>query len=259
MEPQESSGPHTVFIVPYRDREEHKNLFIRQMGEILDSGYQILFIHQCDNRSFNRGAMKNIGFLTVKNLYPDKYANMTLVFHDVDNFPIRKGIIPYTTVPGEIAHYYGYLFALGGIIAIKGGDFERLNGFPNFWAWGYEDNAIQMRAKEAGIKINRNIFYPIGHHDIVHLRHTNLREVNRGEFDRYKAKTTEGIKNINGVSYEIAADESNTDLPISHYIRMVNVAWFHTGTEENAALRKVHDLNNGNMPFKKEKMGLLFI
>ena len=44
---------------------------------------------------------------------------------------------------GKIKHYYGLPQALGGLICIKAGDFEILNGFPNFFTWGFEDNKIK--------------------------------------------------------------------------------------------------------------------
>ena len=71
--------PTRVFIVPYRNRIQHKFFFCKYMTFLLEdlSDYEILFIHQFDKRTFNRGAMKNIGFLAVKHKYPNDYKNMT--------------------------------------------------------------------------------------------------------------------------------------------------------------------------------------
>ena len=89
--------PDTLFIIPYRDREMHKRFFIRHMSYIMEDidpeSYKILFIHQQDDEPFNRGAMKNIGFLVGKALYPNDYGKLTFVFHDIDTFPFEKNTI----------------------------------------------------------------------------------------------------------------------------------------------------------------------
>ena len=83
-----SLTPHIkiIFIVPYRDRKQHYDIFSEHMKTILEdiepTDYDIFYIHQTDTRSFNRGAMKNIGFLYVKDKYPDTYKDITLVFND---------------------------------------------------------------------------------------------------------------------------------------------------------------------------------
>ena len=59
--------PSIVFIIPYRNRANDKIKFMNHMKDILQNdntamNYEIYFSHQYDKRSFNRGAMKNIGF-----------------------------------------------------------------------------------------------------------------------------------------------------------------------------------------------------
>ena len=70
--------PKVIFIVPYRNRPQHKFFFSNYLTSVLkgseiDLNYEIYFSHQCDARSFNRGATKNIGFIAVKEKYPDDY------------------------------------------------------------------------------------------------------------------------------------------------------------------------------------------
>ena len=81
--------------------------------------YEIYFSHQCDNRTFNRGATKNIGFLAIKEKYPSHYKDISFIFNDVDTIPFNK-IFDYKTEDGVVKHYYGYKYALGGIVVMKG-------------------------------------------------------------------------------------------------------------------------------------------
>ena len=177
--------PKIIFIIPYRDRSEHKHFFTIYMKHILEDydpmDYEIYFAHQCDVRSFNRGAVKNIGFLAMRKKYPKDYKNITFVFHDVDTMPYKKNVLPYETTNGIIKHFYGYKFSLGGIFSIKGEDFERINGFPNLWGWSQEDNLIQKRALKHGLTIDRNVFYPIQSPSILQFVDGFIKKINRRE------------------------------------------------------------------------------
>ena len=234
--------PDLVFIVPYRDREQQQKFFSQQMKIILEdipeNKYKIYYIHQHDKREFNRGAMKNIGFLMVKNKYPNDYKNITLVFNDVDTMPYSKNFLNYYTTPGKVKHFYGVKFALGGIVSITAGDFEKTAGFPNFWAWGYEDNLLNIRVLKVGLTIDRDQFYPLMDKNIFQMKDGLERLVNKGEFDRFLSNTTEGYHSIVDLDYVI--DEMSG---------FVIVNRFNTGIPVNPQQNKTHDLRNGNKPF----------
>ena len=84
--------PNIIFIIPYRNRKQHLTHFRQYMKHILEdvSDYKIYIAHQDDTRNFNRGAVKNIGFLAMKQKYPNDYKNITFVFNDVDIMPFDK-------------------------------------------------------------------------------------------------------------------------------------------------------------------------
>lgn len=234
--------PRIIFLVPYRDRKEHQEIFAKHMKNVLTDldDYKIIYIHQMDTRSFNRGAMKNIGFLYVKEQYPETYKEITLVFNDVDTMPKIPKTIDYETTKGTIKHHYGFSFTLGGILSIKAGDFELIGGFPNFWAWGYEDNALQQRAIQYDIKIDRSNMYEIGSKDIIHLKDTIIKTVNKEEFQIYMKQLNEGFKNIVDLHYYYNDADG-----------FLNVQQFNTGREENLMYSKEHNISTGNKPFQK--------
>ena len=216
--------------------------------------FKILYIHQNDTRSFNRGAIKNIGFLTVKNMYPNDYKNITLVFNDIDIMPYTKNFFDYHTSPGTVKHFYGFTFTLGGIVSINADDFERINGFPNFWAWGYEDNMLQNRIIQSGIKIDRGVFYPILDKNVLHFSEGITRNVNRTEYDIYENNTKECLDSIFNLQYNYNADTG-----------FVDVTQFSTSREEDIKTTQQYDLRKGNVPFtsaaknqrRRPRMGMI--
>jgi hypothetical protein len=187
---EETSLPNThipkyIFIVPYRDREPHRVFFSTYIYKIMEDmpreDWTYYFIHQNDKRPFNRGAMKNIGFLALKEAFPNHYKDIIFIFNDVDTLPYDKNILNYHTDYGVVKHFYGFQFALGGIFSIRGVDFERINGFPNYWAWGGEDNLINERAKQFGLTIDRSNFYTIGDKNILQFADGMKRLICRDE------------------------------------------------------------------------------
>lgn len=209
-----SSVPKRVIIVPYRNRPNQKQGFLEKIKYLLEDSaenepYEIYFAHQCDQRPFNRGAMKNIGFLAIKNKYPNDYKNITFIFHDVDTWPVDKGLIDYTTTHGIVKHYYGYTFALGGIFSIKGADFEKTLGFPNFWGWGLEDNELNKRCLQVGLTIDRSIFYNINDKRIARPFDGYKRIISKRDGSVYKFETPDNFTYINNLNYKMQDEYIN--------------------------------------------------
>jgi hypothetical protein len=199
------SIPKRVFIVPYRNRIQHKFFFSKYMSFLLEDNkdYEIYFSHQCDARTFNRGAIKNIGFLAIKNKYPDHYKNITFIFNDVDTIPFYK-IFDYQTTHGVVKHYYGYKYALGGIVVMKGADFEKINGYPCYWGWGMEDNTLQKRCEMHNLVIDRSNFYEIGKPQILQLFDGISRIISKQDTWRSEQDTgIDGLRTITELYFTI--------------------------------------------------------
>jgi len=215
-----------IFIIPYRNREEQKEVFVHYMKKILQdfNDFEIIFVHQKDKKVFNRGAMKNIGFLYAKTKYPNIYKNITFIFHDIDYFPYKKNIIPYETTKGIISHFFGFKFALGGIFAIKGEDFEKMYGFPNYWGWGYEDNKFQTDWIKMNGIINYDHFHHIHHPSIIRItnninlkRILNYKNVTYTEIESFDKS---GFHTIKHLQYNIENQKNN--------VKMIHVTNFNT-------------------------------
>lgn len=201
-------------IVPYRDRESNLRTFIERVPEYLDRNnikYIIIIAEQDDNKIFNRGLIKNIGFkFVVDNMNTD---DSYFCFHDIDIIPnYETNNIKYDDPKNEVIHQYGLDFCLGCMFICSKDNFIKANGFPNnYWGYGMEDCTMQMRFNRKDIRINRDKFIErYSTKDIIELDHetpeTNIEEDKNNKILWEKEK--EDIKimynnGINGVRYNI--------------------------------------------------------
>ncbi len=195
------------FIIPYRNRKEHLDEFIERFTEILkdkDIDAQFFFIHQINPKEFNRGAMKNIGFLEVSKIRGDGL----FIFHDVDTYPTYWGSIPYEAKNGEFRRPVMNTAPenLGLICSCWKDEFEKTNGFANYWGWGAEDGALYYRAKRLGIPINENnmILYTNDMRVICRQHYRNVQKehfytaknANLLELEKKTGDSSNGLSNI---------------------------------------------------------------
>lgn len=226
--------PKIIFIVPYRNRVEQSFFFKKYMTFILEDvkNYEIYFSHQTDSRSFNRGATRNIGFLAMKEKYPNDYKKITFVFNDVDTIPFNK-IFNYETNNGIVKHFYGFDYALGGIVSFKGQDFEKINGYPCYWGWGMEDNVLQKRCFKYGLIIDRSQFFPIGSPQILQLFDGISRIISKQDPWRMTVDNgTDGLTTITNLTYDIETCSTNQNDNsynfVSPNIFYINIKTFET-------------------------------
>ena len=239
-------GPTTIFIVPYRDRLPQKAHFENYFEERVSkqSGMdtaEYYFVHQKDTRPFNRGAIKNIGFLILSRKYPD-WKDITFVFHDLDHYPKSHITFPYTTESGIVKHYYGFNNTLGGAVAIKGADFIKTGGFPMFWGWGYEDNVFNTRVLSSQLKIDRTDFIDFDDSKKAQSALTvvegegHVRSISKEDVKRFFSKTSEGWNQVRSINHSING----------HMIDVVN---FNTDTMPSNMYE--YDIRSGEKNLRK--------
>lgn len=239
MEFEKDNIPDLVFIVPYRNRKPEKTVFEIIMEKNLKGlNYKIFFIHQNDKRLFNRGAIKNIGFLYIKKTWPKDYKNIIIIFNDIDAISYYKGQFNYKTKKNIIKHHFGFKQTLGGIFSILASDFEKINGFPNIWTWGLEDNIIQKRAKNNNIEIDYSNFIDIKNRNkIIFLNNYEKRKINKKIYFKFEIDGIyDGIKLIKNLKY-------GKTHKISKYIYMIDVDHFDTAEDPKIYEKDLFEIN----------------
>jgi hypothetical protein len=172
-----------AIIVPYRDRQQHLDQFVPHMRayfarDKLDKAidYRVLVVEQERGLPFNRGALKNAGFLLTE--AQSDYC----CFHDIDYLPIWADY-SFAEVPTPIVWYgaeerpiapgrtnrvakHDLEHFFGGALIVPNSAFRSVNGYSNdYWGWGYEDVDIKARFEAAGVATGRRkgTFLPLVH------------------------------------------------------------------------------------------------
>lgn len=179
----------TLILVPYRDREQHLNIFIERLASLLKkhiTDVKIVIIEQSqDNKRFNRGKILNVGF----NEY---YKDFDYFFtHDVDTLPFENTINTlYNNKEYDILRIHsGHHVSLGGIVKFKCDTFKNINGFPNnIWGWGLEDEALFTRAMINNCNISSYRDVNISIKDFVSLPHPRYKNLENDFYNKDKNK-----------------------------------------------------------------------
>jgi hypothetical protein len=144
--------------VPYRNREEHLNIFVPRVGKHLKEqgiDFQMYFCHQVDDKLFNRGATKNIA---AKHAFEEGCDY--IVWHDIDMIP-EKGVdysfpekapIHLATQISQMEYGLKYHEYFGGAVLFSKEQVEKTNGYSNdYWDWGMEDDDLFWRCHLEGL------------------------------------------------------------------------------------------------------------
>ena len=153
--------------VPYRNREEHMNKFVPHISQFLTNrgiDHIVYIAHQCDEKLFNRGLMKNIA---AKHAFEDGCDY--IVWHDIDMVP-EDDSCDYSYPeenPQHIAvrisqsdYNLKYQEYFGGAVVFTKEQVEATNGYSNeYWDWGMEDDDLFWRCIQEGMVDTQNLSY----------------------------------------------------------------------------------------------------
>ena len=175
--------PRLSIIVPYRNRQEHLARFVPHIATYFERDkidrnipWQVVIVEQVPGKLFNRGLMRNIGFLLTEG-EADYFC-----FHDVDYLPIWADYqypatparlcwhgaqeVPINPArPDEVVVNDRNLF-FGAVVMFNKADFRRVNGYSNdYWGWSFEDIDLRMRCVIEGLTIEHRdgTYEPLPH------------------------------------------------------------------------------------------------
>lgn len=200
-------------VVPYRDREEHLNLFLPHMKSVLDSQeieFEILIVEQTFDKPFNRAKLLNIGYDLCKDTCD------YVCFHDVDMLPILSdySIVDAPTHLAAEVEQFGWGLAyqtyFGGVTMFDKKSFEIINGYSNeYFSWGCEDDGAYNRCIKMGIFPKRKNcrFRSLAHDRKIdeilypkNVEYLNTKEISRMHED-----------GLSSLEYKILEEKSLTD------------------------------------------------
>ncbi|XP_069116837.1 beta-1,4-galactosyltransferase 4-like isoform X2 [Argopecten irradians] len=172
-----SSVGRTAVILPYRNRKKHLLQYLYHVLPKLirqQIDFTIFVIEQNEGSTFNRGMIRNIGFVEVM-----KYGQYDcFIFNDVDTVIEDDRNVFYCN-PSAVRHLMSgldrhnyrmpYFSLVGGIIGFTPEQFKKINGYSNlFFLWGAEDDDLYRRIIAEDLMIERPP-NPIGY--VTTLKH----------------------------------------------------------------------------------------
>ena len=225
-----------AIIVPYRNRKKQLDRFIKHIDKFFstkDTEYHIFVVEQTDDKPFNQGKLLNIGYSCVMN---ERHASLeevgttglwfpfakpfrerwkkhkcsdwdftTFAFHDVDLLPEKD--IDYSYPEDSPIHLAGYTseydyqlqFAdyFGGVTLFTKEQYQIVNGRSNnYWGWGFEDDDLLFRCKEAGLPVD-NKFFGVKNTNLFNYLSFN------GYKDYVKIPITDELKKVTQNSFSV--------------------------------------------------------
>ncbi|XP_061713784.1 beta-1,4-galactosyltransferase 2-like [Cydia pomonella] len=179
-----------AILVTYRNRQKQLDIFLPYMHNFLrrqNIHYKIYLIEQQDLKPFNKGLLYNLGArAAIADGFP------CLILHDVDLLPLdASNLYACTTQPRHLSASIDkfrfvliYDWLVGGVLAVRSEQYERLNGFSNkFWGWGAEDDDLNNRMEAQDMKVIR---FPPSMSRYAMLRHAQS-EMNPARFAQLAA------------------------------------------------------------------------
>jgi len=222
-----------AIIVPYRDRQDHLDVFVPHMHEFLkDKGidYTIFIAEQSDDRPFNYGKLCNVVTKEVGEEYT------YFAFHDIDMLPISDDCdYSYPDSPTHLAtnveaheNKLPYPQYFGGVVLISREDFEKANGYSNeYWGYGFEDLDLLYRLQRSGTYLEK--FYDLNQtytryneNDILPYRIENVDISNNKKSHKIKTAVLDKECRIYGPINKFTNEVINDDFFISFWFNDID-------------------------------------